>query len=103
MPLNAHTPGPWSIGIPLDEKYAHTLASGRLIFSDASDGGACVAVTNPHFGRGEADAHLIAAAPELLASLKEALEASGCDGDLCAHRWHESARAAISKAEGREP
>lgn len=43
-------------------------------------------------------AKLIAAAPDLLESLKLAIAESGCDGDLCAHNWHEVARQAISKA-----
>jgi hypothetical protein len=47
------------------------------------------------------DARLIAAAPELLAALKSALQASGCDGDLCLHEWHDQARAAVAKAEAR--
>jgi len=37
------------------------------------------------------------AAPDLLAALRMALEESGCDGDLCAHQWHDAARAAIAK------
>lgn len=42
----------------------------------------------------------MAAAPELLDALQDALEESGCDGDLCAHSWHEKARRAIEKATG---
>jgi hypothetical protein len=49
----------------------------------------------------ERRARLIAAAPDLLEALKKALNESGCDGDLCAHRWHDVARSAIAKAEGR--
>ncbi len=49
----------------------------------------------------EANGKLIAAAPDLLAVLKEAIAESGCDGDLCMHRWHDTARTAIAKAEGR--
>jgi hypothetical protein len=37
---------------------------------------------------------------DLLAALKQALRESGCDGDLCAHRWHDTARATIARAEG---
>jgi hypothetical protein len=48
----------------------------------------------------EANASLIAAAPELLKALKKALNESGCDGDLCCYEWHDVARAAIAKAEG---
>jgi hypothetical protein len=51
----------------------------------------------------EANAHLIAAAPELLAALKALMDIrSKCfipnDGDW----WDEQARAAIAKAEGRQ-
>lgn len=51
----------------------------------------------------EANANLIAAAPELLAALEKALRDSGCDGDLCTRQWHEDARAAIAKATGGTP
>ena len=29
--------------------------------------------------------------------LKEALEQTGCDGDLCNYRWHEKARALLGE------
>jgi hypothetical protein len=48
----------------------------------------------------EANARLIAAAPCLLAALEKAMRESGCDGDLCAHEWHDAARAALAKARG---
>ena len=51
--------------------------------------------------RWDADARLIAAAPDLLAALQKALNESGCDGDLCCHEWHEASRSAISKATGK--
>ena len=45
----------------------------------------------------------MAAAPELLAALTEALLVSGSDDDATASRpWHDKARSAIAKAEGRE-
>lgn len=47
------------------------------------------------------DARLIASAPELLEACKAALSEAGCDGELCAHEWHDKVRAAIAKAEGR--
>lgn len=56
---------------------------------------ACVGIEKP-------DPRLFAAAPDLLAALKFALRESGCDGDLCAHEWHDRARAAIAKAEAGE-
>ena len=51
----------------------------------------------------EANARLIAAAPELLEALEKALNESGCDGDQCGTEWHELARAAITKAKGEQP
>jgi hypothetical protein len=35
---------------------------------------------------------------ELAKVLMFALRESGCDGDLCAHEWHEKAREALRKA-----
>ncbi len=76
----AHTPGPWNgarssggQGIIISEKYGENV-------------GVCY---------NEDDRHLIAAAPDLLAVLKEALENND-------DAWKNRARAAIAKAEGRE-
>ena len=35
----------------------------------------------------------------LVKCLKEALAQTGCDGDLCNHRWHETARQLFSEVE----
>lgn len=35
----------------------------------------------------------------LIITLKEALEQTNCDGDLCAYRWHESARQVLARLE----
>ena len=48
------------------------------------------------------NAPLLAAALDLLIAGKHALADSGCDGDLCAHTWHEEMRAAIAKAEAND-
>jgi hypothetical protein len=48
----------------------------------------------------EANACLIATAPELLEVLERALDHSNCPGDNCAIDWHAQARAAIAKAKG---
>jgi hypothetical protein len=45
-------------------------------------------------------AHAVNCHAELVAVLFEALEQTGCDGDLCAYRWHEKARAILAKAKG---
>lgn len=47
--------------------------------------------------------HLVALAElngELLKILKEALDQTGCDGDLCFYSWHEAARRVIAETEG---
>jgi hypothetical protein len=46
-----------------------------------------------------ANVNLIAAAPEMLEAMKAALKETGCDGDLCAHNWHEEFRRVIRKVE----
>jgi hypothetical protein len=46
----------------------------------------------------EADAHLIAAAPDLLSALEEALEVAGSWGSDGDPAWVERAKAAINKA-----
>ena len=91
-----HTPGPW--------KAENGTGSGGKgwgcweVF--ACDGPETyIAGSNRDNPDQEANARLIAAAPELLEALQTALRDSGCDGDLCAHWWHEKARAAIAKAQ----
>lgn len=84
-----HTPGPWRVQT-VNKKRSVTITS--LVCG--------IATVNANLDR-EANAHLIAAAPELLRVLKAALQQSGCDGDLCMHQWHEDARKVIDEAEGR--
>ena len=129
MPETKHTPGPWRWfgNTKSHDIHLATVNGGRVFVLNFVRWG--MAGAQPRFqGRGERrgfmvpatdlvtyevdyrrdisginhpDAHLIAAAPELLRALKGALYDSGCDGDLCMHEWHELARAAIAKAEGR--
>lgn len=82
------SPAPWKILPGYDSRVylvddAKGHAVGEVIFTDT---------------RKPADAHLISAAPELLASCIELLSCIQPDRD-----WHEAkrARAAIAKAEGR--
>lgn len=95
-----HTPGPWGI----ETEHA-------LITIGASGAGkiACVFQT-VLAGDPKANARLIAAAPELLAALKETLETLGDIADKLAHgspmrndleAQYAAIRAAIAKAEGR--
>jgi hypothetical protein len=90
-----HTPGPWEIQ---DGQYIHAVAV---------KGSPCIATSpQPHEWR-EADARLIAAAPEMLNNLKEILkslvacemvDASGCEG--VSELWIGWIREIISEAEG---
>jgi len=95
-----HTPGPW---VALyDERRGNYQIS-----SEAKDGMGhwiantkCESVPAHH----EANAHLIAAAPDLYAALKECevtLRVMGHDSEPLA-RMAEAARAALSQADGRD-
>jgi len=81
-----HTPGPWTIYDQTDPH--HIKIKGQY----ADIGGAHVADI-----LGEANARLIAAAPDLLAALKAFMHADGHDD--FEDEWP-AARAAIAKAEG---
>lgn len=76
---NKHTPGPWA----LNGNYIGSETAGNIGYS---------------FGDNVANAHLLAAAPELLAALKAVLEHNIAHHN---HMTHAAARAAIAKAEGR--
>lgn len=80
-----HTPGPWL-----------TAATNRIgyIYIQDSDG---VAITDPSPLK-IADARLIAAAPELLELVLDALDDP--DVDILGSVWVRDARAAIAKATG---
>jgi ABC-type nitrate/sulfonate/bicarbonate transport system substrate-binding protein len=105
----AHTPGPWVI---VDEDPIETTDDGFLIAAGSDDGyRVCVVYGDPpdtDYPCAEANAHLIKAAPDLLAALTNALVAMGRAGANADTKhplrgaW-EDARAAIAKAgsEGR--
>lgn len=94
--MSGHTPGPWVIG-----RSGH----GRP-YQVETAGGLCITkwggISRPASAEGEANARLIAAAPELLAALDDLLIAycdpgnQGSDHD----EKVEAARAAIAKARG---
>lgn len=95
--MSAHTPGPWSA-----EKY--------LLDDDEPNGGSvceinCIVGYVAEIVHGnEADARLIAAAPELLEALKglmnPPLDHTYCFSGSCGECQECAARAAIAKAEG---
>jgi len=108
--MNEHTPGPWAVkdtstGSKFSDNWREIHAGKKVVVSSGSytsskyDGESVCGVRIM-----EANANLIAAAPELLESVNDFLamavaynwtELPGCRGDLL-----QRARAAIKKAEG---
>lgn len=90
-----HTPGPWHVGdqgagYPVRAEQPKWQGGGRAIC-------ACRPAnrTNEAHQEAHANARLIAAAPELLAALEQALAVHGDH-----YSWGPDARAAIAKATG---
>ncbi len=91
--MNKHTPGPWFV----DHKSPFLVRAG-----DDIDGRhiAHIGPANytPRFDVDEPNAHLIAAAPDLLEALSEIINDGG--KFVMTNETHRKARAAIAKARG---
>lgn len=107
-----HTPGPWTVRSHewWEDKSGQDRWHDWLI-TDAEDSGVKITVIPHTFDATEADARLIAAAPDLLDALREyvAYQEQNMEGDLNQDRdvfedimedKMEQAKAAIAKAEG---
>lgn len=99
----AHTPGPWKFGKEL------TARSGEWLVSfDAGSKGRGIAIAETRAGSGneEANARLIAAAPQLLEALQttaanlRSWKAANGGGIKTFDSWLEAVEEAIAKAEG---
>lgn len=94
-----HTPGPWNVSPEYSDGWLMVMASGKIVANvnpESFSAGVADLVGMPC----EANAHLIAAAPELLESLRELVaycEETGNDW-MCVAK----ARDAIAKATGAE-
>ena len=109
--MSKHTPGPWTVK---DDRMEPTRAFPRgrrtVGVGDAdSDAGSGVCQINRLYEEWEANARLIASAPELLAVLKVFVKDIDAVGiDQTAKDWpdlvlnYHTARAAIARAEGGE-
>lgn len=86
-----HTPGPWEATCP----------RGKNWFIRQSETGEYIFESNQYGSMREADARLIAAAPDLLDALKEYL-AWGAMTASDRYLFDAKFRAAIAKAEGRD-
>lgn len=92
--MSAHTPGPWRVN--------RKGGSQTTVLSD-DDLVVATAWSSTYRDAAEANARLIAAAPDMLAALEDALDAI-TDGVILPDRRDEAIRviqAAIDKAEGR--
>lgn len=96
-----HTPGPWAIIRHATPEYAKQYG----IYAEESECVADFAIVRGN--NADADAALIAAAPELLAELEALMghiEALACEFSICEEiytsRYGKEARAAIAKAKG---
>lgn len=106
MSETKHTPGPWRYGAPWDKPNGGRTIFGRHVDEYIADVYAGHHADDSVDGpRGEANARLIAAAPDLLAALEAYVagdfEAQG--STLAAQRHNarrDAARAAIAKARG---
>lgn len=91
-PRAQHTPGPWYIG----------MRPGPMIYGDAPRGAQVADMSGPLIPADEnsANARLIAAAPDLLAALREIADLPGYVRGSALEMAVQTARAAIAKAEG---
>ncbi|WWA79547.1 hypothetical protein Kintu_gp55 [Xanthomonas phage Kintu] len=91
--MNRYTPGPWSIGeTDPDTAEIEIVSEGRPYI--------CLVLPGAVDDRTEANARLIAAAPELLEALTEIVAAADGDGWKQLDATFSTARAAIAKATG---
>lgn len=93
MSAAQHTPGPWT-------SQAGIIRTAGGAVAILPNGLYCVRSAARNADENQANARLIAAAPELLAGLEQVLHWIDCDCDRSKHSL-EAARAAIAKAKGR--
>lgn len=103
--MSKHTPGPWAYSADFSD-YDSIHTDFRLDAGDMEIIGGCGCCGSPTISS-EADARLIAAAPEILKALEYAVEIYGRFGAVVNEphnpgEWIEQARAAIAKAKGGE-
>lgn len=97
-----HTPGPWYY--IKDDEWSHSVVTRHGELPDGSPNYWTVASVNKRREpEHEANASLIAAAPDLLDALKGALNHWAVPSSICIDRpAYEKARAAIAKATGQK-
>lgn len=93
--MEQHTPGPWTTGICQVTK---DFLKGRLSEAVVTETGEVIALT----GEGEANARLIASAPELFDALVECLRMLGAPEGMATEMARSKAIYAITKAKGED-
>lgn len=101
-----HTPGPWYVGTEFSDQGRHIYAEKKVKDSDGDEWNPLIACTDDdeRMVNWQANAQLIAAAPDLLEALRV------CEGNISSllasnhpkiyGEWLAVVRAAIAKAEG---
>ena len=100
MMTGKHTPGPWSLEDRGYKFIVHKHGEGYVTRDVCRLDGSTMSAFNQ-----AANAHLIAAAPDLLEVVEDAVDAweTHCEsGDMMQGDWVRDARAAIAKARGQE-
>lgn len=95
--MSAHTPGPWRVEgrTVYGAKSGHIISHGTNAYGDGPEGYVCNTS-----GTSEADARLIASAPDLLEALQNLLGFSSHPKSVEFEMAKDDARAAIAKASG---
>ena len=91
-----HTPAPWHV--EFRQNYGGTKSAEHIV----SENGDLICEGIHWNKNGEADAQLIAAAPELLEALEEVLLTEGRGLDCWERDTFNKARAAVAKATGKD-
>ena len=94
--MSAHTPGPWAVGPEFDNDGEPEI----IIEHQTPFGNLVIAVALPGLQGQEANARLIAAAPELLEALQNLLAVASVRIDDPRIVQFDAARAAVAKATG---
>jgi len=98
MTSRKHTPGPWYVGTEFNDQGRHIYAAQKVRHEDGDEWHPLIACTDDdeRLVDWQANAVLIAAAPDLLEALKDALCALECCGKD--YPAASKARSAIAKA-----
>ena len=97
--MSKYTPGPWEIGKPL-MRFMHAEISARGYHKDQRLIIAHVDSVDGFKGNSRANAHLIAAAPDLLEACKAAIKWMTEQGNPQDYHAYAACRTAVEKAEG---